>query len=145
MTDDIIITSAAFFGGMGVNDKRLAHRREPCPLDAFSPRLFPRRRNYHMELSFQPQVPTHGPSDAFVVKAHEAGAIVKYRVHCDPNATLADLRDTLQNEEDNMMSADDRFHQGDFRIGKSSEPHIKWRDILHVRCTLDICASLLEV
>lgn len=100
-----------------------------------------------IEHSFQPQVPNHGLCDVFVVRAdaHEAGGTVKYRVHCDPTATLAILRDTLQNDEDNMMSADDRFHQGDVRIGKSAEPHIKWRDILHVRCTLDIGALLLDV
>ena len=86
-----------------------------------------------IEHSFMPQMPTHGPSDVFVVKAHEAGGTVKYRVHCDPNATLAVLRNMLQNDEDNMMSADDRFHQGNFRVGKSAEPHIKWRDALQVR------------
>ena len=98
-----------------------------------------------IEHSFQPQAPTPGLSDVFVVRAHEAGGTIKYHIHCDPTATLAVLRDTLQNDEDNMMSADDRFHHGDFRIGKSAEPHIKWRDILHVRCTLDIGALLLEV
>ena len=98
-----------------------------------------------IEHSFQPQAPTHGLSDVFVVRAHEAGGTIKYHIHCDPTATLAVLRDTLQNDEDNIMSADDRFHHGDFRIGKSAEPHIKWRDILHVRCTLDIGALLLEV
>ena len=86
-----------------------------------------------IEHSFQLQMLTHGPGDVFVVKANEAGGAVKYRVHCDPDATLAVLRDMLQNDEDNMMSADDRFHQGDFRVGKSAEPHIKWRDILQVR------------
>ena len=83
--------------------------------------------------SFLPQTPTHGPSDVFVVKTLDEGGTVKYRVHCDLNATLAVLRDTLQNDEDNMMSADDRFHQGGFRIAKSAEAHIKWRDILEVR------------
>jgi len=93
------------------------------------------------------RVPAHGPGDVFVVKAllpatgaagagaGTSGGTVKYRVHCDPDATLAVLRDTLQNDEDKMMSADDRFHQGDFLVGKSSERHIKWRDILQVRAT----------
>ena len=85
-----------------------------------------------IEHSFLPQTPTHGPSDVFVVKTLEEGGTVKYRVHCDPNATLAILRDTLHNDEDNMMSADDHFHQGDFRIEKSAESHTKWRDILKV-------------
>jgi hypothetical protein len=81
-------------------------------------------------------IPTHGPSDVFVVKTLAAGGTVSYRVHCAPDATLAVLRDTLQNEDDKVMSADDRFHQGDFRVGKSAEPHIKWKDILQVRVVL---------
>jgi hypothetical protein len=96
-----------------------------------------------------PRTPAHGPSDVFVVKALPAasaagaaganastGGIVKYRVYCNPNATLAVLRDTLQNDEDKIMCADDRFHQGDFRVGKSAERHIKWKDILQVRVVL---------
>ena len=95
-----------------------------------------------IEPSFLPQTPTHSPSDVFVVKALEEGGTVKYRVHCDLDATLAVLRDTLQNDEDSMMSADDRFHQGDFRIGKSAEAHIKWRDILEVRqCSQCMCIA----
>ena len=91
-----------------------------------------------IEHSFQPQLQTptrgHGPSDAFVVKSLEGGWTVKYRVHCDPDATLiAVLRDTLQSDEDNVMAADDRFHPGRFHIGKSAESRIKWRDILEVR------------
>jgi len=80
-----------------------------------------------------PQTPTDGPSDVFVVKTLVSGLIVKYRAHCDPDAPLSVLRDTLHNDEDSVMSADDRFHQGGFRVGKSAEPHIKWRDILKVR------------
>ena len=101
--------------------------------------------------SFLPQTPIHGhgPSDVFIVKALEDGGTAKYRVHCDLDATLAVLRDTLQNDEDAMMSADDHFHQGDFRIGKSAEAHIKWRDILEVRhgstLSIYICALLLAV
>jgi hypothetical protein len=84
-----------------------------------------------------PRTPAYGPSDVFVVKALPAasaasaagaaganagrGGMVKYRVYCDPDATLAVLRDTLQNDEDKIMCADDRFHQGDFRVGKSAE------------------------
>ena len=86
-----------------------------------------------IEYSFLPQTPTHGPSDVFVVKALEEGGTAKYRFHCDPVATLAVLRDTLQDDEDNIMSADDRFHRGDFRIEKNAESHTKWRDILEVR------------
>ena len=89
-----------------------------------------------IEQSFLPQALAHSPSDVFVVKAlatAPAGGTIKYRVYCDPDATLAVLRDTLQNDEDNIMSVDDRFQQGDFRVGKSAEPHIKWRDILQVR------------
>src|SRR5258706_1734727 len=91
-----------------------------------------------IEHSFQPQTPTHGhgPSDVFVVKSLEGGWTAKYRVHCDPNATLAVLRDTLQNDEDNVMSADDRFHQGGVRIGKSAESQINWMDVLEVRFVL---------
>ena len=86
-----------------------------------------------IEQSFPPQTPANDPSDVFIVKTLAAGGTVKYRVHCDPDATLAVLRDTLQNDEDTIMSADDRFHQGDFHVGKSAEPHTKWRDILQVR------------
>ena len=86
------------------------------------------------EYSYPPPTPpVHGPSDVFVVKALAAGGTAKYRVHCDPDATLAVLRDTLYTDEDTIMSADDRFHQAEFRVGKSAEPHIKWRDILQVR------------
>lgn len=93
-----------------------------------------------IEHSFQPQpqtpTPTHGPSDVFVVKSLEGGWTAEYRVHCDPDATLADLRETLQNDEDNVMSADDRFHQGGCYIAKNTELHYKWRAILEVRVVL---------
>ena len=79
-----------------------------------------------------PQTPTHSSSVVFVIKTLATGGTTKYRVHCDPNATLADLRETLYNDDDNIMSAKDRFYQGDFRVGMSAEPHTKWRDILQV-------------
>ena len=101
-----------------------------------------------IEQSFLPQALAHSPSAVFVVKAltpAAAGGTVKYRVYCDPDATLAVLRDTLQNDEDNIMSANDRFRQGDCRVGKSAEPHIKWRDILQVRQYSRYCVLLLAV
>jgi len=59
-------------------------------------------------------------------------------VHCDLDVTLAVLRGTLQNGEDDIMLADDRFHQGDFRVGGSTEPNTKSRVVLQVGLTLNM-------
>ena len=87
------------------------------------------------------ETPGDPPSAVYVVKTLATGGTMKYRAHCDPNATLDVLRDTLHLDEDNIMSPDDRFHQGDFRVGKSAEPHTKWRDILQVGLPLDVVHS----
>jgi len=93
--------------------------------------------------SLPPETLPHAPDVVFVVKTLASGETAKYRVHCDPNATLAALRDTLQKDEDCIMSADDRFHHGDFRVGTSAERHTKWRDVLHVGFTLEMVDSLM--
>ena len=49
-----------------------------------------------------------------------------------PDAILANLRAMLHNDEDKIMPAEDLFHKGDFRVGKSPEPYTKWTDILQV-------------
>lgn len=82
------------------------------------------------------QASTRASSAVFIVKTLAAGGEIKYRAQCDPSATLAVLRDTLHNDEDIIMSADERFHQEGFRIGKSAETHIQWRDILQVKACL---------
>ena len=79
-----------------------------------------------------PKTSAHPSNIVFVVKSLAIGGTTKYRVHCDPNATLGGLRDILQNDDDQIMSADDRFHQGEFCVAKSAEHHTKWRDILQV-------------
>ena len=84
--------------------------------------------------STSPRIPTHPTSTkaVYIVKTLETGGTVKYRAHCDPNATLADLRVILHNDEDHIMWSDDRFRQGEYHVGKGSEPHTKWQDILEV-------------
>jgi len=92
---------------------------------------------------FDAETITHSPlpqSAIFVVKTLATGETNQYCVHCDPHATLSVLRDTLHNDEDKIMSADDRFHKGDFRVGKSAERHIEWRTILQVGIALDTVA-----
>ena len=80
-----------------------------------------------------PQTPaTHPMTGVYIVKTLTTGGTVKYRAHCGANATLADLRVILHNDEDHIMSSDDRFHQGEYRVGKGSEPNTKWRDIQEV-------------
>jgi len=82
-----------------------------------------------------PETQDHAPDVVFVVKTLASGDTTKYRVLCDPDATLDILRDTLKKDEDGIMSADDRFHHGDFRVGKSTERRTKWRGVLHVGST----------
>ena len=103
-----------------------AHKMHPpCDPDTFSDAET-------TVFSPSPQTPTHSSSIVFIIKTFATGGTTKYRAHCDPNDTLAGLREKLHDDEDNIMSADDRFQQGDFRIAKSAEPHTKWRDILQV-------------
>lgn len=83
-----------------------------------------------------PQTPPHSSSIVFIIKTLATGGTTKYRACCDPNGTLAGLRETLHDDDDNIMSADDHFQQGDFRIVKSAEPHTKWRDVLQVGSVL---------
>jgi hypothetical protein len=71
-------------------------------------------------------------SAVFIVKTLAKGGTLKYRSHCDPTATLAELRTILHNDEDHIMCSDDRFRQGQYCVGKGSEPHTKWKDILEV-------------
>jgi hypothetical protein len=76
--------------------------------------------------------PNHPTSAVYIVKTLEAGGTAKYRVDCDPNTTLADLRVILHNDIDHVMSSDDRFHQGEYRIAMGSEVRTEWKDILEV-------------
>jgi hypothetical protein len=76
--------------------------------------------------------PTGPASAVYIVKTLATGGTAKYRVHCNPDATLAGLRVLLHNDEDHIMSSDDRFCEGEYYVGKDSEPQIKWKDLLEV-------------
>ena len=79
-----------------------------------------------------PTHPSMSTSAVYIVKTLVTGGTAKYRIHCDHNATLADLRIILHNDEDDIMCSDDRFYQGEYSVGKGSEAQTKWRDILEV-------------
>jgi len=80
----------------------------------------------------QAQAPTHPIGGVYIVKTLATGGTVKYRVHCDPDATLAALRVLMHSDEDQIMCSDDRFREGEYYVGKGSEPKMKWKDILQV-------------
>ena len=78
------------------------------------------------------QTPTQTTSIVYIDKTLASGGTAKYCVCCEPDATLADLRVILQNDEDHIMCSEDRFHRGEYRVGKVSEYQMKWMDIMKV-------------
>ena len=103
----------------------------PCDPDTFSD-------TENVVYTILPKTLTQSSNVVFVIKTLATGETTKYRVHCNLNATLAGLRDILQNDDDKIMSADDRFHQGDFCVAKSAESHTEWRNIVQVGPALNM-------
>jgi hypothetical protein len=66
-----------------------------------------------------PQTPTHALSVVHVVKTLPTGGTIKYRIHCDPDATLAGLRAALYDDEEKIMSQTTSFTKGIFVLGKA--------------------------
>ena len=58
----------------------------------------------------------------------------QYTCYVAEDGTLADLRCVL--EEDEIMTARDKFYAGGKNLGRSAEKHLKWATILEVRPVL---------